>query len=145
MEFQLNAELDEFELRQLAGQTRESDDDSRARFIHALFAELAGWQSPEDRPPKLNLHLTGNFKKPSTIRTSFSIDAEELTRNGYQMEKVHVAGEFLGRHLTFDTFQFFVGSKRLGGSAAYDLKTREGRYEIQSAIQLSQMLRINFG
>ena len=134
MQFHLEAELDEFKLGHFAGHARGSDeDDSRARFIHALFAELSNWSLTGSRPPQLGLRITGNFSRPSSILTSFTLNAAQLTRNAYTMEKVHVAGEFLGRHLNLDTFQFTNGAGRLVGSAGYDLRTREGRYEIRES------------
>lgn len=141
MRFQLNAELDEFELRLLAGHSRDSVDENRARFIQNLFAKLARWKFDPNRPPTLDLRLTGNFSKPSTIRTSFSLDAAELSFMEYTMERVHLAGEFLGRRLNLDTFQFSDGAGDLTGEADYDLKSRTGRYELRSTLHLTRLLR----
>lgn len=141
MDFDLDAELDDFDLRFLAGRTRTDDTGGvRARFFRALFDELSDWSITGNTPPRLEIKLSGNFSRLPTIRTSFSLDAPGLRRNGYSMENVYLAGEFRGRHLTFDTLRFSHGTGGFKGRAGYDLKSREGRYEVQSDIDLQRML-----
>lgn len=144
MEFHLHAELDHFELAHLSGQARETADQSRSEFLQILFAELAHWSFSPSTPPRLDLRLAGNLKKPSTIRAAFTLEADELDRSDYDLKNVVLAGTFLGRHLSIKRFHFSDGAGELTTHADYDLRAREGRYTVSSSIHLSRMLRTCF-
>ena len=144
MEFNLHAELDHFELGLLSDRARESADRARTDFLELLFTELDRWSFPPSSTPKLDLRLAGSLKKPSTIHTAFTLEADELTRHGYTMKELVLSGSILGRHLAVKRLHFSDGAGTLSTRADYDLRAREGRYKLSSSIHLGRMLRTCF-
>jgi hypothetical protein len=144
MEFDLHAELDHFELGSIAGEARQADDQSRSEFLQQILAELSRWSFPQSTPPKLDLRLAGNLSKPGTIRTAFTLEAEELSRQDYTMKDVVLSGNLLGRHLSVKRVFFSDGAGELEADADYGLRAREGRYTLSSSIHLARLLRTCF-
>lgn len=141
MNFHLDVELDEFELTNIARKREPKAAARRDDFARDVLAELARWSFPGTIPPELSLRITGSVQRPASIRTSFSIAAEELTRRDYTMENLLLTGEFDNRTLTIDELTFSDGSGNLQLRAHYDLQDKTGAYNGSSSIKIADLLR----
>ncbi|MFP6882580.1 MAG: hypothetical protein VCA34_16635 [Roseibacillus sp.] len=141
MNFHLDVELDEFELTNIARKREPKAAARRDDFARDVLAELARWSFPGTIPPELSLRITGSAQRPASIRTSFSIAAEELTRRDYTMENLLLTGEFDNRTLTIDELTFSDGSGNLQLRAHYDLQDKTGAYNGTSSIKIADLLR----
>lgn len=144
LEFSLQAELDQFRSATLLETKSPEAKTGSGAFLDTIFAEVENWQFPEAASPHLDLQFQGSLLKPSSIRTSFSLAASTLTRHHYTMASVLLAGELHGRNLVVDQFEFFEGPGRLVARLDYDLIRLAGRYEVDSSIHLSRLLRNGF-
>ena len=146
MKFQLDIELDGFQLGDLRGGLKTEDSaERRAGFTKDLFEELAHWSFPSTIPPLLQLHVKGNLDRPASIRTTISLSAPELMRRDYEMESVRLSAELDSRSLTIDELSFSDGAGQLSLQAHYDLEDKTGGYEGTSSIQITDLLRNGLG
>jgi hypothetical protein len=144
MNFTLNAELTNFDPGTLSNRAEEYGDEPRQNFLDALFTELDRWDFPEGRAPTIDLDVRGDLLSTKTLKTSFAIEATELTRRNYTMEDISLRGQFYGRVAQLDHFEFTDGAGQLVAQADYHVLDREGYYRIDSSIHLGRMLRACF-
>ena len=144
MNFTLNAELTNFEPTGLGKKAESNSDASRKDFLDRLLAELAFWDFPEDRAPDIDIDITGDLLSTTTLKTTFTLKAAELTRHDYTMKEITLEGQFFGHRATLDRFEFSEGAGRFISQADYDVLRKEGHYNIESSIHLSRMLNACF-
>lgn len=141
MNFLLDVEFDEFDLVNLSKEREASSTSRRDDFAQDLFTELARWSFPSNTPPELSLRLSGSLRRSSSIRTSFSLQANELTRHDYTMEQVRLEGTLDSRTLTVSELSFSEGSGKLDVRAHYDLQDKHGAYDLTSSLKIADLLR----
>ncbi len=145
MSFNLDLDLDEFNPTSLAQPKKPDVARRRNEFVTSLLREVERWSFPQSLPPEVGLRISGNLRRPGSIRTSFSLDAAELTRRDYTMEKVRVTGELYGRTLAIDHLSISDGSGKLTVRADYDLQEKNGRYDGTSTVKIADLLRKALG
>ncbi|NIP98770.1 MAG: hypothetical protein GWO24_37355, partial [Akkermansiaceae bacterium] len=145
MDFSLEVELDEFQFSDVSGTAEPGDHERRDEFVEGVLQELAHWSVPASLPasrrPEIAVRVTGNAQRLSSIRTSFTVKADEVVRHEYSMKSALLTGTLAGRSLTVDHLEFSDASGRLALSAHYDLEDKTGHYEGSSSIKITDLLR----
>lgn len=141
MNFQLEIELDGFELANLQGDGEAKSSQRRNAFTKDLLTELARWSFPSSTPPELKVSISGSLNRPESIRTKIALRASELMRRDYPMRNVVVSAELDNRTLSIDELHFSDGSGDLQLQAHYDLEDKTGAYDFTSTIKIADLLR----
>lgn len=145
MPFRLTVELGSFDLAHLAKRPPKEDRSARSEFLEAFLEELSLWWFPDSEPPEIALDIRGSLQRPDSIRSKFTVEATQVSRNNYPMEHLSLKGEFRDYLVTIDDCGFTNGAGRFRGSGDYDTNRRHGRYDFESDIHLNRFLSNCFG
>ncbi|MGC6427158.1 MAG: AsmA-like C-terminal region-containing protein [Akkermansiaceae bacterium] len=133
----LDADLTLPQKKEPDGENKRPVDD---KILRAVLKELARWKFPEDHPPQISLKIWGDLNELSRIRTEFEIDAHDLVRNNYAVGSLSLRGELRENFATIEEIFLADDSGEVEGEARWNIKKRQGRFELTSSIDIKNFL-----
>ncbi|MGC6564042.1 MAG: AsmA-like C-terminal region-containing protein [Akkermansiaceae bacterium] len=115
------------------------------RILSFILDELALWTLNPDQPPSLTFSSRGDLNHPERIRTSFILEAENLSRNLYDLNRLKLAGDFRAQLVTLDQILLEDANGTATGKADWNTNQKEGRFDLMSTLQLQDFLKSCFG
>jgi AsmA-like C-terminal region len=85
--------------------------------------------------------VNGNLKDKGTIKADFRIEAASVEKQQYKLEDVSARGSMVGFLLTVSAFSAHDARGAVSGHADYRLLAREGRFDIESSIDIPRLLK----
>lgn len=123
------------------GSEDESNDGRRREMIARILEEIQHWDFGTEAPPKIWVNLSGDFSDRSSIKADFQIDAPSIQKKQYRLLDVSAKGSLAGYLLNISSFSGRDQRGTLSGHAEYQLLTREGRFDIDSSIEIPRLLK----
>jgi len=117
----------------------------RREFLAQIIRELENWDFPESSMPRVRIRIDGDLTDRRSFAVRFDLDAGIIERNGHSLEKISAEGELTGTIVTLTRFSANDARGALSGHADYDLDAREGRFDVQSTIDIARMAETWFG
>jgi hypothetical protein len=125
------------------------DDQQKAlqsnHVLSLVLDELALWSIPHESPPELAFKIKGDLNHPDRLITTFNLKATDLTRNDYHLNQLMVSGDLQAQLVTLDEILLEDSSGSALGQADWSVSRREGRFEVESDLQLQHFLQSCFG
>lgn len=125
------------------------DDQQKAlqsnHVLSLVLDELALWNIPNESPPELAFKIKGDLNHPDRLTTTFNLKATDLTRNDYHLNQLMVSGDLQAQLVTLDDILLEDDSGSASGQADWSVSRREGRFEVESDLQLQDFLQSCFG
>ena len=119
----------------------ERNDGRRREMIARILAELKHWDFGTESQPKVHVEISGNLKEKETIKANFRIEATSVEKQQYRLEDVSARGSLAGYLLTINSFSAHDSRGTVAGRADYRLLTQEGRFDIESSIDIPRLLK----
>lgn len=114
------------------------------KILRDALKELTLWKFPTTQPPKLSLQIRGDLQDLSHIRTEFEIEGNDLVRNNYALGSLSLRGEFFDNFASIDKIFLADDSGEVEGKADWNIKTKQGRFELTSSIDIKNFLSSSF-
>ncbi len=116
----------------------------RALAYQNFLTYINRWQWDPSTPPKLNLFLEGDISSPQKIKLEYTLDAPAVTYQGYALHDIKSNGNLTHKLITVDEMEFSNNNKKTSISMDYDFTLRDGRFDIDTNIQIQQFFSAFF-
>lgn len=123
---------------------RSSDDKNEGRrreMIARILDQMQHWDFGTDTPPSIRVDLSGDIYDKSSIKAEFQINAASVEKKQYRLRDVSAKGSLSGYLLNLTSFSARDGRGTLSGRADYQLLNSDGRFDIDSSIDLPRLLK----
>jgi hypothetical protein len=140
----LNARLTS---RRPTGQPGESDAarGQRRQLFADILEELGRWDFGSAEPPKLKVFLEADANNRDALDAKLTLDAREIGKNGHWLENLSVHAEVVGELLTLTHIETADSRGRLNGRLDYDIQSREGRFDVNTTLDIAPLMSAWFG
>ncbi|MFT6793710.1 MAG: hypothetical protein ACJAR1_001708 [Rubritalea sp.] len=113
----------------------------RAEVYQSFLDYLDRWKWDAANPPDLRLFVEGDINSPEKIKVEFDLIAPELDYKGYSLQKVQMIGDFSHNLLTVDSLYFKNKDQEAHVEMDYDFTISDGRFHVDSNIQVQKFVR----
>ena len=113
----------------------------RRRWFDSLLKEIMRWEFPADHPPELQCFVEGDLADPHSLVARFHLEADGMSRNGYGLSELSAEGSLQGDLLTLTLVRAADARGRLEAHADYNIRQREGRFDVQSSLAHPPLLK----
>ena len=128
--------------RQETGDHKEDPNEGKRREIAArILRELERWDFDPAKPPLLRVFAEGDLSDKSTINARVNLTASNVGKNGHLLDEISVQGTLAGHLVTVTSAKATDPRGTFDGSLDYDIKTGEGRFDIDSALEIPGLLK----
>lgn len=128
--------------RQETGDHKEDPNEGKRREIAAkILRELERWDFDPSKPPLLRVFAEGDLSDKATINARMSLTASNVGKNGHLLDEVAIQGTLAGHLVTVTSAKATDPRGTFEGSLDYDIKTGEGRFDIDSALEIPGLLK----
>ncbi|MDE0837013.1 MAG: hypothetical protein OSA84_11755 [Akkermansiaceae bacterium] len=119
----------------------EGNDGRRRELIATILDEMQHWDFGTESLPKIHVEINGNLGDKGSLKAEFQIDAPSVEKKQYRLEDVSAHGTLLGYLLTVSSFSAHDARGTVNGHADYRLLAREGRFDLESSIEIPRLLK----
>lgn len=119
----------------------ERNDGRRREMIARILSELNHWDFGTGSKPKVHVEIAGNLRDKGSIRAEFRVEAESVEKRQYMLRDVSARGTLAGYLLTLSSFSAHDARGTVTGHADYRLLSRQGRFDIESSIDIPRLLK----
>jgi hypothetical protein len=123
----------------------DSETTKRRELIARIISELNKWHFSEDSPPRLGIFIEGDANRPASAIAKLSLRASGLEKNQHALSDIAAEAEIAGDLLTITSLSATDSRGKLEGRADYDLSERDGRFDFQSSLEITPLLKAWFG
>ncbi len=119
-------------------------DDSSMNRRRALVAKLVGelekWHFSESHPPALQISVEGDVNDWTSITAKLALHVKDMEKNGHRLNEVVVEADMTGELLTVTSLRATDSDGVFEGHIDYNMKDREGRFDISSSLEVPNLL-----
>ncbi|QTN33735.1 hypothetical protein HZ994_15920 [Akkermansiaceae bacterium] len=119
----------------------EKNEGRRREVIARILSELKQWDFGTETQPKVHVDINGNLKDKASIKADFRIEAASVEKQQYRLENLSGRGSLDGYLLTVSSFSAQDARGNISGHADYRLGSKEGRFDIESSIDIPRLLK----
>jgi hypothetical protein len=116
------------------------NDGKRREMIALILRELDRWKYNSESTPKVQIELQGHISKRDTLKGHFNIQAPTIEKNNYQLQNIVARGSLANNLISIDEFSAEDTRGKIKGSADYLMTNEEGRFDIESYIDITRLL-----
>lgn len=116
------------------------NDGDRREFVALILRELDSWKFDSENSPKLQIDLEGRISSKETLKGRFSLQAPSIEKNDYRLSNVVGNANLSSNLLTISGFSAEDTRGRITGSAEYLMTNEEGRFNMESSIDITRLL-----
>ena len=121
------------------------DDDKnegrRREMIANILNEIKHWNFDEDNRPHVHVNLDGDLSDKSSLRANFAVEASSIEKRQYKLKNFEAKGKLSGHLLTIEKLRAEDARGNISGHADYQLLTRDGRFDLESSIDIPRLLK----
>jgi hypothetical protein len=122
-----------------------SDAGKRRRLLTRVVRELDQWHFDAASPPKLRVFLEADANHKSSLTASMTLEARNAEKNGHGLESLSAAMELAGDLLTVTRLHATDSRGAMEARVDYDISDREGRFDLDSSLEVIPLLGAWFG
>jgi hypothetical protein len=126
---------------QTKGKKSDFDNNGNRREMVALILrELDRWKFDPESAPKIQIELEGHISKRDTLKGQFNILAPTIEKNNYELKNIVAKGSLANNLITISDFSAEDTRGKITGSADYLMTNEEGRFDIESYIDITRLM-----
>ena len=112
----------------------------RAKSYQRFLDYLMRWSWEASDTPTLSLFVEGDINLPEKIKVEFDLFAPKLNYQGYELVDVNMIGDHSYKLLTIESLTFKNDSNKAQVELDYDFDIRDGRFDVESDIQIQKFM-----
>lgn len=112
----------------------------RRALIVKLLGELEKWRFDEKQPPAIQVTVEGDVNDWSSVNAKLALQVREMEKMGHRLRGVTAEADLSGELLTVTALRATDSRGVLQGHLDYNLKDREGRFDISSSLEVPRLL-----
>jgi AsmA-like C-terminal region len=129
------------------GGKQQDDDDvgKRRELLANVIQELEKWNFRQEQPPVLRISVDGDVNDHSTLRAKVTLEVKDMEKNGHMLDEVSAEADLAGDVLTISSLKASDAKGVFEGHVDYNLKDREGRFDVNSSLEVPALLKAWLG
>ncbi|MES2982698.1 MAG: AsmA-like C-terminal region-containing protein [Verrucomicrobiota bacterium] len=112
----------------------------RREMIAVILRELNRWKFDPEGTPKVQIDMEGHISKKETLKGQFYVQAASIEKNDYRISNITANGNLSLNLITLTSFSATDSRGTLTGNADYLVTNEEGRFNLESSIDITRML-----
>ncbi len=112
----------------------------RRELAAKIIGELGKWRFDERHPPAVQIRLDGDTNDLSSLSATISLQILKMEKSGHQLDEVAARAEISGDLVTVSSLRATDERGTLEGRLDYDIGGREGRFDLDSTLDIPQLL-----
>jgi hypothetical protein len=116
------------------------NDGKRREMVALILRELERWKFDPEIAPKLQIDLEGHISKKETFKGQFHFQSPWIEKNNYQLNNITANGNLALNLITIAEFSAEDSRGKISGNADYLVTNEEGRFNIESSIDITRLL-----
>lgn len=125
----------------MRGPEEDKNEGRRREMIANIINEMEHWNFDAETPPKVRLEIDGELSDKETINAAFRVNAPSIERKQHRLSNFTAEGNLSKHLLTISSFSAEDSRGAISGSADYQLVSRDGRFDMESSIDIPRLLR----
>ena len=117
----------------------------RRKLVTHIVRELGQWHFEAGTPPKFSIFLEADANDKAALAASMTLEARNLEKNGHRLESLTAAMELTGDLLTVTRLNATDWRGALDARVDYDMGDRDGRFDLDSTLEVAPLLAAWFG
>lgn len=119
------------------------DDSSMGKrriLLAQVINELEKWNFDRNHPPALQITAEGDINDHSSITAKIGLRINSIGKNGHVLDEVTAEADMAGDVLTVTSLRATDSRGVLEGHIDYNLRDREGRFDVSSSLEVPRLL-----
>lgn len=118
----------------------DSSDSTRRERLQQVMRALDGWHFDPEHPPILQIAVEGDVNDRSTLNAKLGLQVKGMEKNGHVLDSLTLQADLASDLLTVTTLHATDSVGSFEGHADYNLREREGRFDVCSSLEAPQLL-----
>lgn len=119
----------------------ERGKDKRRELIAKLVSEMKNWSFGLGDAPSVRLELTGDLSDKNSLHADFQIQAPSIEKKQYRLQDLSAYGSVDGYLLEISSLSARDARGEIRSHAEYQISDQEGRFDIESSINLPRLMK----
>jgi len=119
----------------------EKNDGRRREMIANILNEMQHWNFDADDRPHVHVELEGDLSDKGSLEADFLVEASSIEKRQYFLKDFKAKGKISGHLLTMEEFNATDARGKISGHADYQLLTQDGRFDLESSIDIPRLLK----
>lgn len=119
----------------------DSSEGKRRELLARVIHELDKWKFSKDKPPVIRISVEGDVNDHSTLIAKVALEAKDMEKNGHTLNEVSAEADLAGDVLTVSSLRATDPYGVLEGHIDYNVKDREGRFDLDSSLEVPALLQ----
>jgi hypothetical protein len=142
--FSLETQLQNFRWADDLLQDPKDEEPTWAERITSLQRELSHWTLDSSQLPHLAVKVKGDLRSTTSLETSFTFDAPQLTRESYPMADLKASGSVTKQSLAINELSFRDKVGSFSGRGNFDFAEQEMTFRATADVALGTLLQEGF-
>jgi len=113
--------------------------------VARVFEELDQWRFDATVPPELRIFIENDANRAASRSARIRLDARGVEKNGHHLDELSAEAEMHGDLLTVTRLNASDSRGSLDARLDYNLDARDGRFDIQTSLEIAPLLMAWFG
>ena len=122
-----------------------SEAGKRRKLLARIVKELNQWHYETADPPQMRLFLDADANDNAALTASMTLETRNLEKNSHRLESLSLAMELRGDLLTVTSLKATDSRGALDARVDYDVSDRQGRFDLDSTLEVAPLLAAWFG
>lgn len=122
-----------------------SEAGKRRRLLTRIVSELDQWHFEAGKPPSMRVFLEADANDRNSLTARMTLEARNAEKNGHRLESLSAAMELTGDLLTVTRLNATDSRGALDARVDYDIGDRDGRFDLESTLEVAPLLAAWFG
>jgi hypothetical protein len=117
----------------------------RRRLLARAIEEINHWRFDPAEPPQIRIFLEANTSHTEALASRITLNARNIEKNGHHLDSLSLEAEMSGDLLTVTQVRATDSRGTLEGRLDYDISDREGRFDVDTTLEIGPLLSAWFG
>ncbi len=127
------------------GQGSPTNENQRSELITRIINELEKWKFDHDSPPHLEIQIEHNSSNASSSIAKLTLETQKIAKNQHELQDMSATAVIRDNLLTVTSLNAKDSRGTLTGRVDYDLSKKQGRFDINSSLEIPPLLQAWFG
>lgn len=118
---------------------------NQRELISKIIRELRNWRFSDQSPPQIRIQVEGRRSEPEQITAEIAFRALDAEKNQHRLERIEAHARLHRNLLSVTSLEAGTGRQALTAHLDYDLTDKTGRFDLQSALEIPELLQAWMG
>lgn len=112
--------------------------------VSKVIRELRNWRFDQNKPPEIRILMQGKRSEPEQMNVEIALRASNVEKNQHRLPRVEAHARLHRNLFTVTSLQVGDDKQNLRAHLDYELSGKTGRFDIQSNLEIPELLQAWF-